>query len=66
MLTAGKYEGKLGGKKEFIRLAEYANNNGVTFLPDVNTVRLCKTETGLQKQRLPPPPWTGRGSAIFV
>lgn len=49
MPTAGKYEGKLGGKKEFMRLAEYANDNGVTFLPEVNTVRLMQNGNGFTK-----------------
>ena len=49
MPTAGKYEGKLGGKKDFIRLAEYARDNGITFLPDVNTVRLMQNGNGFTK-----------------
>ena len=46
MPTAGKYESKLGGKKAFMQLAEYAADAGVTFLPEVNTVRLMKNGNG--------------------
>lgn len=47
--TAGKYERKLGEKKDFEKLCGTAEKLGVTFLPDVNTVELKKSGNGYSK-----------------
>ena len=47
--VSGSYEGKLGGKKEFLELISTAEEYGVTFLPNVNTVELVETGSGYTK-----------------
>ena len=51
MPVAGKYESKLGGKKQFNKLEDAANKLGVTFLPNVNTVDLVMSGNGYSKNR---------------